>query len=78
MVQSNRHTLIIDRMLCTLTPIGVGTCRGDSGGPLVNDLGVCLGLASWNAGCGHETPDVYTRIWPYLRFIHENTGVRPQ
>lgn len=64
--------------MCTINTDGKGVCTGDNGGPLVNQQGVFVGLVSWAIECGKEVPNVYTRVYPHLRFITQVTGVRPQ
>lgn len=70
--------MVHETSICTMSPNGQGNCRGDSGGPLINEEGVCVAIVSFTIGCGTQFPDVFTRVFPFLRFIYENTGVLPQ
>lgn len=41
--------------------IGGAVCMGDSGGPLVANE-TLLGITSWGVPCGHNKPDMFTRV----------------
>jgi secreted trypsin-like serine protease len=51
------------------------TSQGDSGGPLVirDETGkfVQVGVVSWGAGYGGETPGVYARVAPFAGWIDD-------
>ncbi|XP_031631436.1 coagulation factor IX-like [Contarinia nasturtii] len=60
--------------ICTISPINFGVCYGDSGGPLADVTNpqnkTLIGIVSWGIPCGKGFPDVYTRIYLYLDWIH--------
>lgn len=62
--------LIFDTQLCTLSPVGQGSCRGDSGGPLVYEQRLA-GIVSWGRLCALGRPDVYTNVAKYLDWIND-------
>lgn len=43
---------------------------GDSGGPLVSNE-TLIGLVSWSVGCAGGYPDVYTKVFAQLNWIHQ-------
>ncbi|XP_053668020.1 uncharacterized protein LOC128718415 [Anopheles marshallii] len=60
-------------------PLANDACEGDSGGPLYYVAGgayepkyYLLGVTSFGAGCGSNTPSVYTRISYYLDWIESH------
>ncbi|XP_063599850.1 chymotrypsin BII-like [Penaeus indicus] len=55
---------------------GKGTCTGDSGGPLNLD-GVTYGISSFgsSAGCEAGYPNAFTRVFDYLDWIEQKTGI---
>ncbi|KAK8405229.1 hypothetical protein O3P69_001653 [Scylla paramamosain] len=57
---------------------GHSTCNGDSGGPL-NKGGRTYGITSFGsaAGCEKGYPAAFTRVYHYLDWIQEKTGVTP-
>lgn len=59
--------------VCTLTKYGEGACHGDSGGPLVAN-GKLIGVVSWGNPCAIESPDVFTRVSSYVKWINSNIG----
>ncbi len=71
-----------DRVVCVYGR-NVKTCNGDSGGPLYQEprglrganTAQLVGVVSWNKkGChvnSDDSPGVYTRIQPYLRWINK-------
>ncbi|XP_017770707.1 PREDICTED: chymotrypsin-1-like [Nicrophorus vespilloides] len=64
--QKNKE--IYESQICTLTQKGEGACHGDSGGPLVAD-GKLVGIVSWGKPCAVGYPDVFTKVYSYLRWI---------
>lgn len=69
-------SLILDNVVCTLTPAGKGTCNGDSGGPLITDNGTVVGITSWVVRpCATDKPDAYASVYPHLSFIRQITGI---
>merc|ERR1712212_406691 len=64
--------------ICIDAAGGKGTCNGDSGGPL-NYNGATYGITSFgsSAGCEKGYPDAFTRVYHYLDWIEEKTGVKP-
>lgn len=48
--------------------------QGDSGGPLVAD-GVQVGVVSWGSPCALGRPDVYARVWSYVDWIKQTSGI---
>ncbi|XP_012139968.1 chymotrypsin-2-like [Megachile rotundata] len=54
--------------ICTHTNKTIGVCFGDSGGPLVLN-GVQIGVVSYGRPCATGSPDVYTRVYPYTKWI---------
>ncbi|XP_047486377.1 chymotrypsin BII-like [Penaeus chinensis] len=64
--------------VCVDTTGGQGTCHGDSGGPL-NLNGMTYGVTSFGSsvGCEAGEPDAFTRVFYYLDWIEEKTGVTP-
>lgn len=71
-------SIIDQRIVCTSTTGGKGTCNGDSGGPL-NRNGKTYGVTSFvaSAGCESGLPDGFTRVVEFLDWIAEKTGVTP-
>lgn len=62
--------------ICASRDIGIGVCDGDSGSPLVID-GKLVGIATWTiTPCGYGDPSAFTRISPFLDWIHEKTGIQ--
>jgi len=74
---------ITDNMVCAgFERGGTDTCQGDSGGPLqlkkANGAYQVNGLTSWGAGCAQaKKPGVYTRVFNYLNWIQQKTGLTP-
>ncbi|XP_043276806.1 chymotrypsin-1-like isoform X1 [Venturia canescens] len=68
-LQGNRFN-IFETHLCAYETAGVGLCSGDSGGPLVYD-GFVVGIASFVLPCARGVPDVFTRVYSYVNFIHQ-------
>ncbi|GJQ69449.1 hypothetical protein Trydic_g6558 [Trypoxylus dichotomus] len=64
---------VTSKNVCTLTKYGEGTCHGDSGGPLVSN-GRQIGIVSWGNPCAIESPDVFTRVSSYSKWIELNIG----
>ncbi|KAG5670597.1 hypothetical protein PVAND_000848 [Polypedilum vanderplanki] len=60
--------------MCTNNSDGSGICTTAVGSPLVSGLHL-IGIASWTAGCGTTTPNVYTRISSYRAWIGSITGI---
>jgi len=73
----NTYASPVSSNLCGLTSAnGTGqlrnACSGDSGGPLYCD-GVVAGLVSWGRlGCLGCTPDVYTKMSAFWRWVNFN------
>lgn len=57
-------------IICTSNAKGRGICLGDFGAPLVSN-GTLIGVASWTTGCDNELPDVYTKIYPHMKWIQD-------
>lgn len=55
-------------VICTINPVGEGTCTGDSGGPLVEN-NMLIGIVSWSVECAEGHPDVYTRVYSHRNWI---------
>lgn len=56
--------------VCTSAGEGRGFCRGDIGGPLT--VGTQLvGIGSFADDCGSGMPDVYTRVFAYVKWIQD-------
>jgi secreted trypsin-like serine protease len=74
---------ILENMVCVDGNYNEGTCKGDSGGPLVQDLGkgyvMQVGIASFisSNGCESTDPSGYTKIFPYVDWIFNVTGMPP-
>ncbi|KAJ3656433.1 hypothetical protein Zmor_015513 [Zophobas morio] len=69
---------ITDNMVCAIGNYNEGTCIGDNGGPLVAGYGkyyALVGVASFVSanGCESLNPSGYTRTYPYLEWIQNNT-----
>ncbi|KAG8036036.1 hypothetical protein G9C98_004615 [Cotesia typhae] len=65
------HPLLLTRgHICTLTVRGEGACNGDSGGPLTNNR-TLVGIVSFGRPCAKGFPDVYTRVYHYLKWINQ-------
>lgn len=69
--------LVADRHVCAGQPgsetdPGPDTCQGDSGGPLWTDRDdgtpVVIGITSFGALCGVDSPGVYTQVITYLQW----------
>ncbi|CAD6241386.1 GSCOCT00002712001.2-RA-CDS [Cotesia congregata] len=58
-----------DGQICTISPIGKGTCLGDSGGPVVNSEGELVGIISWGMPCAIDYPDVHTNVSYFIDWI---------
>ncbi|KAL6258126.1 hypothetical protein P5V15_010045 [Pogonomyrmex californicus] len=56
--------------ICTLNKQGEGACHGDSGGPLVAN-GEQIGVVSWGVPCAKGRPDVFTRVYSYVKWIQK-------
>lgn len=56
------------KIICTHSVKGQGMCLGDFGSPLVSN-GTLIGTASWTTGCDTGLPDVYTKIYPHMKWI---------
>jgi len=72
------YGIVGEGVVCIDTEGGKGTCSGDSGGPL-NMNGKTYGITSYGASAGCEAgyPDAFTRVYKYLDWIEEKTGVTP-
>ncbi|XP_069970812.1 brachyurin-like [Penaeus vannamei] len=72
------YGIVGEGQVCVDSTGGQGTCHGDSGGPL-NLNGMTYGIASFgsSAGCEAGEPDGFTRVFHYLDWIEEKTGVTP-
>ncbi|KAL0275132.1 UNVERIFIED_CONTAM: hypothetical protein PYX00_003089 [Menopon gallinae] len=70
---------ISDTLLCAGRKTGhADACLGDSGGPMVVD-DVIVGITASGFGCGRQgIPGIYTRVFEYLNWIKENSGVGPK
>ncbi|KAJ3656449.1 hypothetical protein Zmor_015526 [Zophobas morio] len=73
---------ITNNILCVDGNYNEGTCYGDSGSPLVVRMvgGSALqhvGISSFFSGNGCEStdPSGYTRTWPYVDWIRNETGM---
>ncbi|KAJ3656434.1 hypothetical protein Zmor_015514 [Zophobas morio] len=69
---------ITDTMVCVVGNYNEGTCVGDNGSPLVASNGkyyALVGVASFVSanGCESTDPSGYTRTFPYLEWIQNNT-----
>ncbi|XP_063913806.1 brachyurin-like [Zophobas morio] len=69
---------ITDNMVCVAGNYNEGTCIGDNGSPLVQSYGkyyALVGVASFVSanGCESVDPSGYTRTYPYLEWIQNNT-----
>ncbi|KAJ8686930.1 hypothetical protein QAD02_022724 [Eretmocerus hayati] len=63
--------LIKDTHLCTSSNTKRGACVGDSGSPVIAD-GTLIAIFSFvDEFCGNGSPEVNTRIYPYLQWIEE-------
>lgn len=53
-------------------------CHGDSGGPLITSDNTLLGLTSFGShiGCEGGTPQVFTKIAKYAKWIKDVSGVK--
>lgn len=60
--------------ICVFGEVGEGVCYGDSGGPLVHhehgEVRVA-GIVSYGQPCGRGYPDVFTRVYSYVHWIHK-------
>ncbi|XP_015602364.1 chymotrypsin-2 [Cephus cinctus] len=65
----NTSLRVTNNNICTLNKKGEGACHGDSGGPLVAD-DVQIGIVSWGTPCARGRPDVFTRVYSYVDWIH--------
>ncbi|XP_063871145.1 brachyurin-like [Scylla paramamosain] len=72
------HYYIHPYVVCSDGSPGKGTCNGDSGSPINKD-GEIHGITSFGAavGCAVGFPDAFTRIYHYLDWIHDKTGITP-
>ncbi|XP_034951533.1 serine protease 30-like [Chelonus insularis] len=59
---------INENHLCGVYSQGIGFCDGDSGGPLLMN-GEVVGVVSMGYECGSGSPDIYTRVHPYVPWI---------
>lgn len=57
-------------IICTSNDEGHGFSFGDYGSPLVSN-NTLIGIASWNLGFESGLPDVYTKIYPHMKWIQE-------
>lgn len=57
-----------NRTICTKNSIGSCTCIGDSGGALCYN-NTLIGILSWSVRCNEGYPSVFTRIYPYVKWI---------
>lgn len=64
---------VYSRSLCVSNVPGRGVCLGDSGGPLVID-GKLVGVSTWGVKCALGYPDVFTRVFPYRKWIADITN----
>lgn len=60
-------------LVCAVGSAGDGACNGDSGGPLVDKNNTLVGLVSGGVPCARGFPDIYTRVYSFLDWIHNNT-----
>ncbi|KAJ3656400.1 hypothetical protein Zmor_015481 [Zophobas morio] len=72
---------IYDTMVCVDGNYNEGSCNGDTGGPLINVVSMgnaqLVGVASFVSGNGCEStdPSGYTRVYPYVGWIKNVTGL---
>lgn len=64
---------VYSRSLCGSNVAGRGVCLGDSGGPLIID-GKLVGVSTWGVKCALGYPDVFTRVFPYRKWIADITN----
>lgn len=57
--------------MCTNAGEGHGICRGDIGSPL-NVGAVLVGISSFGDSCATGAPDVYTRVFSYVKWVTDN------
>lgn len=61
--------------LCAVNSVNGGACHGDSGSGLIDasdsNHKVVVGIASWVYPCAKGYPDVFTRVYTQLDWIHE-------
>ncbi|XP_069970810.1 chymotrypsin BI [Penaeus vannamei] len=72
------YGIVGDGVVCIDGTGGKSTCNGDSGGPL-NLNGMTYGITSFgsSAGCEKGYPAAFTRVYYYLDWIQQKTGVTP-
>lgn len=64
---------VTDTNVCTFNKKGEGACGGDSGGPLVANWRL-IGIVSWGGRCGSGSPDIFTKVSSYVKWIDDSTG----
>ncbi|XP_043283176.1 transmembrane protease serine 9-like [Venturia canescens] len=70
------HDVVTSTHVCTLTKVGEGACHGDSGGPLTAD-DVQVGIVSFGRPCAKGFPDVFTRVFSFMDWVHETMEKNP-
>jgi secreted trypsin-like serine protease len=74
-------TQIIDEMVCAEGNYNEGTCHGDSGSGLiqyfVGEPAAIVGISSFfsSRGCESTDPSGFTRVFPYVEWIKNTTGI---
>lgn len=57
--------------ICTINQENEGLCFGDLGNALVSKDGKLIAVSSWASHNGQDLPDVFTKTYPYLRWIRD-------